>query len=552
MPEIHLLFRFRDLVAPTIEEHQRIITERGWCWWGWWKRPSEDSRGDIWDDLARQIGDGKTVEVGLFDSGSGTVHRALVTGVKKPAPAGDDGVQNTIRVPVEEADHVPPYYRESPFSRAWMKITRIDPQPIEFFGYYSFAEAPKLPNYTVSTLRRFANKKISNSEELRGMDTTIWRIRPSLATDPSEQILLSIRAISEPISSEVVQCKSDEALHLTDMHFAVGSNRGQHVWRYDSEAAESRHTMVEAITSALGQRKIGLVIVSGDFSFVGDPTEFDEARTAVTHLLGILDLSADHLVIIPGNHDIQWTTNAVYDHNAEVVQAPPAAKHHYEEFYRQLLRHEPNRHLSMGRRFALPCGLTMEICGINSSSLQTGKRFLAGTGRIDEGAFIDVARQLGWTNAQTLALRVLVIHHHLALTEDLEPAEGYGKGYGLAVDAVRIQRLAAQNGVHLALHGHKHRSFIWRSTVYELPEHTQRQYRLGELSIIGGGSVGSSETEGSSNYFNVVGIKPGKLELDIYRSRNQGAFDVMQEWSADLLLSTESDGLRLRDWVKVR
>jgi hypothetical protein len=76
MSEIRLLFRFRDLVAPTIEEHQRVIRERGWCWWGWWKRPSEDSRSDIWDDLAQQTSAGQTVEVGLFDSGSGSVYRS--------------------------------------------------------------------------------------------------------------------------------------------------------------------------------------------------------------------------------------------------------------------------------------------------------------------------------------------------------------------------------------------------------------------------------------------------------------------------------------------
>jgi hypothetical protein len=76
---------------------------------------------------------------------------------------------------------------------------------------------------------------------------------------------------------------------------------------------------------------------------------------------------------------------------------------------------------------------------------------------------------------------------------------------------------------------------------------------LGELSIIGGGSGGSSETEGSSNYFNVIAIKPGKLTVDIFRSRDQGAFGVMQEWGAKLFLSEESDGLKLADWVvKVR
>jgi hypothetical protein len=259
MPEINFLFRFRDLVAPTIIEHQKVIRARGWCWWGWWKRPSEDGRNDIWDDLATRTANDRQVPVGLFDSGSGEVHEAHVAEVIKPAGGIGGGAENTLRVPPEEAEHVPPYYRESPFSRAWIKITQIESRPINFFDNYSFAEAPKLPNYTEATLQRFANKKIANADELRLMDTTIWRIRPSAPGDLSEQILLSIQALTHPISAEVVRCKSDAILHLTDLHFAVNANRDQHVWRYDSEADEPHHTLVEAITSALGQRKVGMV-----------------------------------------------------------------------------------------------------------------------------------------------------------------------------------------------------------------------------------------------------------------------------------------------------
>ena len=132
--------------------------------------------------------------------------------------------------------------------------------------------------------------------------------------------------------------------------------------------------------------------------------------------------------------------------------------------------------------------------------------------------------------------------------EDLEPANGFEKGFGIAVDAVRIQRLAARKGVQLVLHGHKHRSFIWRSTVFELPEHAQTEYRLGELSIAGGGSAGSSDTDANSNYFNVISFTPNKLTLGIYRSRNVGAFDLMSTWEADFSLA--SRGLKLGDWQK--
>src|SRR4051812_9126137 len=116
MSDIHYLFRFRDLVANTIEEHRKVISEHGWCWWGWWKRPSEDSRSDIWSGLAEETKGGASVDVGLFDSGSGKIYRATVSGIIEPSS------ENMVKVPDDQAHHVPRYYRESPFSRAWMKI----------------------------------------------------------------------------------------------------------------------------------------------------------------------------------------------------------------------------------------------------------------------------------------------------------------------------------------------------------------------------------------------------------------------------------------------
>ena len=111
MADIEYLFRFRDLVAATISEHRKIIQERGWCWWGWWKRPAEDSRVDVWNDLASRTAGGEEVTVGLFDLGSGAVYKAAVIGIKSSGAAGST-TENVIRMPDSEAAYVPSYYRE--------------------------------------------------------------------------------------------------------------------------------------------------------------------------------------------------------------------------------------------------------------------------------------------------------------------------------------------------------------------------------------------------------------------------------------------------------
>lgn len=540
MNDLRFVFRFRDLVAKTIEAHQEIIDTRQACWWGWWKRPWEDKRADIWEAL-KSATPSTPVAIGLFDSGHDRVYRALVIGVVPPVDGELTPLAKT------ERNLVPAYYRDSPFSRAWMKLKSIEPMA-DFFGNYSFAKAPDLPNYRPETLNRFVDKKIVDPSELRGMDTTIWEVRPAKPSDPDDKIILSTQALTAAVAPDVVRCRSNRILHITDPHFGVDKSRGQHVWRLESEVGKTpANTLTMALTAAIGPTKIGAVIVTGDLTFMGGPDEFTEARHSLNRLLGLLDLNTDHLIVIPGNHDIQWSTNASYSDDAAVMAAPREAKQNYIDFYNKLFRHPPSDHLAMGRRLLLPSGLTLEIGGLNSSSLATGKQFLAGMGKIDEAAFEEVQQGLEWHESTTAALRILAIHHHLAVTEDVEPAGGYPQGYGMAVDAVRIQRLAAKNRVQLAIHGHKHRAFLWRSSVYELPEHASPDYKLGEISIIGGGSAGSVETESDSNYFNLLDFSPAAMTVEMFRSKAKGRFDHMKTFRAPFG-RFDDGGLRLLDW----
>lgn len=551
MSEIHYLFRFRDLVALTLAEHIKIIDERGACWWGWWKRPSEDARQDVWQALSASASLKKPVCIGLFDSGSGQVFEALVVKIIEPQ-VNTGSSPGHPPVPEGERDLVPSYYRESPFSRAWMKLTNIDAEPMNFLNEHSFASLPKLPNYSTHVLSRLVGKVILDPDELRGMDTTIWEVRNRRPNDIAEKIILTIPALPKPISAQPVKASSSKILHITDPHFAVGENRDQHVWRLERDRSGSGFTLSEAIEKALGDKRIGLVIVTGDLTFTGLTEEFDAAATSIIRLLGMLDLGHDNLVVVPGNHDIQWTTDATYSHDAKVVNAPAKAKSNYEAFYQNVFRHDPSEYLAMGRRYLLPEGVAVEVCGLNSSSLETGKNFLAGIGRVEESAFQTVSSELGWTDGSTLALRVMALHHHLALTENLEPYGDYGRGFGIAVDAPRIQRMAAKKGVQLAIHGHKHRAFIWRSNVYELPGDTHMGHRLGSISIVGGGSAGSNETEGKKNYFNLIDVSPKGISLTIYRSQNTGAFEEMQEWRAEFTIDQEHQHLNLGEWLEVK
>ena len=86
--EIRVLFRFRDLVANTLEEHRKILADKKACWWGWWKRPNEPRRDEVWESLRYELDRCGEVVIGLFDSGAEqdavAVRRARVIEIVPP------------------------------------------------------------------------------------------------------------------------------------------------------------------------------------------------------------------------------------------------------------------------------------------------------------------------------------------------------------------------------------------------------------------------------------------------------------------------------------
>ena len=372
--------------------------------------------------------------------------------------------------------------------------------------------------------------------------------------DSSERFFTATPSQDDPVSARPVVCPGEWLLHLSDPHYAIGKFRGEHQWRLESEEASAPLTMVDAINEALtrGDRTIGAVLVTGDLTYIASHDEFEAARMALFKLVnGLLGLEMEHLVIVPGNHDIAWTRTDSYDYGAAVNVAPDEATANYREFFRHLYSFSASEHLSMARRFIFPGGNLIDIVGVNSSSLEQGQSFLAGMGRVQEAGYREAAGTLSWQKRNALGLRILALHHHLALTEDLESPDEYGTGFGIAIDSPRVQRMAASDGVHIAVHGHKHRAFVWRTEAYQLPEYSNERWELGAFNIVGGGSCGSRSTDGQRNFFNLIRVSGLGVDLEMYRSQRGGSFERFMTWRADLTVAPSNESLMIGPWQRV-
>lgn len=546
---IRFLFRYRDLVAPTLTSHREVIGGTGvpYCWWGWWKRPTEDARLDIWSKLAERVAQVGHETVGLFHSGEEVVHTATVIGVVRPV---DEKASTPPVLEADERDRIPAYYRHSVFSRAWLKISEFSNDSVAtFFKEYAYADPPPLPEIDPLDLEVLRGKRIISPGELRRMDTTIWTVQPARGDADASRFLAASTRVTKPLSTTPISLARTKILHLTDIHYDVRAPNSGHSW-----ARPGRQPLHEMISAALDTEtdKVGLLVVTGDLTFCALEEEFNRAKTGLSSLMGKFDLGANHVLLCPGNHDIAWTKDptALYNPAKEIEPevAPDVARAEYAKFYEALLQHEPNHDLSMGRRYVLPHGRVLEFCALNSSSLAAGAKYLAGMGQVGPSAFEAVRAAMNWrTSEKCLALRVLLLHHHVVSTENVERPQEYYDGFGLAIDSQKTLREATKAGVRLVLHGHRHRAFYWRTSVYELPEYTTARSRCGDVSIIGGGSAGSDAVVDESNYFNLIDLQPDAVLSTMYRSQRGGPFSPLKTWEAKI--DQDERGVVLSDWT---
>jgi len=84
-------------------------------------------------------------------------------------------------------------------------------------------------------------------------------------------------------------------LHLSDLHFGTPDNA--QVW-YTQLAADLRRE--------LNCTHLDTLILSGDIANKSTPEEYDAAKLFIDKLITAFQLKSDQIVIVPGNHDLNW------------------------------------------------------------------------------------------------------------------------------------------------------------------------------------------------------------------------------------------------------
>jgi 3',5'-cyclic AMP phosphodiesterase CpdA len=214
--------------------------------------------------------------------------------------------------------------------------------------------------------------------------------------------------------------------------------------------------VLSSFLAGLGGARVGVVVVSGDLISIGDANAYPAAQECIESVLDVLGLTREHVVIVPGNHDI-WLKGVAH----------PTRDYSHEKPYRNFLQGFYMREfqdLEWIQRFNAD-GWDLTFFTLNSARLRTDD--------MKEYGYVGVHRyeQMLDFISDTLGARPRlednrlvtgVTHHHL-LPVPLVSLPDQDRPVSLALDAGQILDSFQKCGVQLALHGHQHVPFVSRS-----------------------------------------------------------------------------------------
>jgi 3',5'-cyclic AMP phosphodiesterase CpdA len=444
---VTLVLRFRDLSGPTIDEHRRLIGDHGEVWWGWWSKPGEQVPRQLFADVLDEIRKNGSVTWFLADSGHERLYRATITEIRYSA--------SSDRLPSPDPTRTPPYYAGSEYL-AWFLMSDIADAAPEELHAMSYEEPPADSFDEDPHREAFHGKRVFSLKELLSRHRTLYFLRPVLESDPSHYVSLAARERVAPFMSGTHELPSSYIVHLSDLHFGP-----EHAYPRQSDAIH--RNLALRVSDDLEAEYPGVppaaVILSGDFTWKGEPDEYLWAGEFIDHLQSVFKLQPSRFVVCPGNHDIRWSTASPYDPAAPVTVAPPQAQANYRAFAKDTLQLGlPDSSLAMGRRFLLSNFLPVDIVALNSSRLE--QQHFAGYGFVSRAQLDEAVAAMNWRSDNKGAqLRIIVLHHHVVPVTPVETIAVFDVRYSLTLDASELLYRALELDVDLILHGHMHQPF---------------------------------------------------------------------------------------------
>lgn len=519
-----LILRFRDLGNDdTVKEHNKIISDNGYVWWGWWGKPGERIPRDLFSKLFFEGSNSKELKLYLFDSGNKKIYKAIC--IEASYSIKDE----KIKVPDK---NIPEYYKNY-MCLCWFKFTKIDNCGVEEIRDYSYVNIKDffIENYN-DGYSLFDNKIVFGVDELFFQQRTMWFISRFIKEDKTNEIIIYSPSQFVPMNYEkdFLRMNQNTLLWLSDLHFSCENDKGSY-HQYDKNGVD-KEKLKDILIKELEKNEVvpSGVIVSGDLVYKAKAEEFEKAKEFLNHLKSIYGLKTREFSIVPGNHDFSFKLE---NDSLEVKYLEQQYSKAYREFYEDFFKCTPSKHFSSIRRMYTYNMRAIEIINVNSVALQQikvsadisndGKEHsFVGLGYVGKEQIDELEEELKITKDANV-VRILVLHHHLLPVMYSEIPQ-IDKTYSLLLDAGRVQKFIFDNNIDIVLHGHAHKGF------YRIISHINEKNERKDCHIVGLGSAGvinQELTEDAIRMYATIEFEKENVLIRKYRMDRYESTDCM-------------------------
>ena len=540
-----VLLRFRDLTqgVDTIKAHNAIAEQKDEegkerVLWGWWKKEKEPLPNPALSDLAKEVGNGKTITIYMMNSDTGVFYSALLfdiyyTGAKISAPY---------------PQICPEYYRETS-QYAWFKIGHISEIPFSDLSQFVLSNSNRITKDSSSIPYRDIGRfleDLRNENQLIGHPVSMWFLCSidELGIHTSNYPVSNISHGAYPTHGRYI-------LHLSDIHFGdehayknpcsptpeIGKEYLSDELLEDlkclsdegglSDKSENKGSKCKTDKSIFDE--IGLVLITGDLAWQANPHEFANAEKFIEELKKFLGLESQHIIIVPGNHDIEWITqNGKIDANAEL---------NYRYFYRHIYNYEPNDTLTKISRYNVD-GKNICIIALNSCRLESPES--AGYGYVGSKQ-LKMVQQYMNQHRNEFDYTIAMLHHHVLPVNFVEEFDFSDKKVSMLLDAESVISTLLGCGVNAILHGHQHQPYF-SSIERIIPGYIdggQKKLLQKKLAVVGAGSIGAKSSHINSigrNTYNIISIDSDNRLHIIERVRGENGVGFFSYNEKEIIL----------------
>lgn len=294
--------------------------------------------------------------------------------------------------------------------------------------------------------------------------------------------------------------KSAIIIHISDIHFGEKHIFNPPKTPGGETANESGYpTLFDSIKKDLAANNIEnndgslYFCLTGDFVEKPTETNFSAAFNFINDLKKAFNLNSDKILIVPGNHDVDYEQN---ENNKRFNE--------YIEFYNNIYDTTHKRSGISGIRIITKSNNIIFAC-LNSSLFVRRGTEDSKIGRLSDEQLNNLEDELKSINNDEFqnSIKVALIHHHPVLIPSLTEAE---RGYDAVFNSGSLIRILKKHHFQLILHGHKHNPHSFTEDSLAAYEKQSRE----QILIVAGGSAGSSELPSNpacTNSYNIIRIK---------------------------------------------